>query len=327
MKKFIIIDTFALMFRAYYALPDLKTQAGLPSGAVFGMGNFIIQILDMFRPDYVIAVKDMAAKTFRHEQFEAYKANRTEAPDNFKVQIEHVFRLIESFGIPLIGIEGFEADDLAGTLSRRIPLEYDDMDVVCVTGDQDYLQLVNERVTILTPQIGFNKTKIYDRAAVFEKLGVYPEQVVDYKSLKGDTSDNVPGVPGIGEKTASMLLQRFGTLEDVYANIDSVEGKLREKLIMYKDQALMCRHLVQLDLNVSIENFDLQEAVFTPEHFQNVEAVLAEYDCFSVVKKLRAWRERLNDGTVEGEWQQDTSAQFRPLKSKIPVENSQQSLF
>jgi len=194
--------------------------------------------------------------------------------------------------------------------------------VMFVTGDQDYLQLVNDRTTVLTPQVGFQKTKLYDSEAVFEKLGVTPEQVVDFKALKGDASDNVPGVPGIGTKTAAKLLQEYTTLEGVYEHVSDLKGKLRENLETYKDQAFLSRDLVVLDKAVDIGDFDIQTAEFHVEDLKKVEPLLLEYECFSLVRKLR----RLSGEEVPAN-RAKVKKRSPAADKKAEEENTQQSLF
>jgi len=320
MKRLCIIDTFALMFRAFYAIPDLKTQTGLPSSMILGMSKFILQMLSMWKPEYMIAVIDMGKPTFRHEISAEYKANREEAPDDFKIQIDHVFRLIKSFGIPILGREGFEADDLAGTLCKKIPAEHDDVEILCITGDQDYFQLVNDRVRVVSPQIGFHKLKLYDVDGVIEKLGVRPDQVIDFKSLQGDSSDNIAGVPGVGKKTAAKLLNEYETLECVLDNIDKIKGKLQENIIHYKGKVIDNKELVTILTDIPLDDFTLEQGRFDYENIGKVEPILFEYDCFSSVKQLKAMQRNFEAGGVATHGQHIVS-------KKTPKDFGQISMF
>ena len=292
MKTFCIIDSFALMFRAYYALVDMKTQKGFPSGAIFGVTNFLLQIIETWNPDYLVAAIDMGQPTFRHEMYEAYKANRTEAPEDFITQIEPIFEIIRSFQIPLIGVPGFEADDLAGTLAVKMFNEHEDMRILCFTGDHDYFQLVNDRIHVFTPHIGFHKAKLYTPEAVFEKSGVHPHQIIDFKSLKGDTSDNVVGVPGIGDKTASKLLNEFETLEEIYENIEHISGKLQENLLTYKDRVFLNRELVKIRTDAPLQEDILEKSIWNEIPLEDIEPRLIQYECFSCIQKLKKMIQR-----------------------------------
>ena len=313
MKRFCIIDTFGLLFRAYYALPDMKTQKGLPSGAIFGMANFLIQLLGTWKPDNLLAVIDMGKPTFRHDAYEHYKANRVEAPDDFKVQIDHALKVLKAFGIPIVGLEGYEADDLAGTIAKYVSQHQKNTEVICFTGDQDYFQLVNDKVHVLTPQIGFSKAKLYTPEAVQEKLGITPDQVVDFKGLKGDASDNVPGVPGIGDKTAAKLLQQYRTIEGVYEHIDELKGKLKENLGKYKDQAFMSRDLVRLHTDIPFDKHLIQESKVHEFNMKEIEKTLIEYDCYSTLQRFKKLEE---------------TKSTKITKNPTPVETpKQQSLF
>ena len=270
------------MFRSYYALSELKTQNGLPSGAIFGMSNYLISLLSTFNPDYLIAVSDTGKPTFRHEVYSQYKANRTEAPEDFTLQIPHVFELIKTFDIPLLSQEGFEADDLAGTLCKQYSKEYQ---VTCVTGDMDYLQLVNKNTNIYSPQSGYQKAKLYNIEGVHEKIGLLPSQVIDFKGLKGDPSDNIPGVPGVGDKTAQKLLSEYKTLEGVYQNLESFKGKLLENLTLYKEQAFLSKELATIKQDMDI-SFELEDSKVDKEKHQEALSFLYKYDCHSSAKKL-----------------------------------------
>ncbi len=244
MPTLILFDGNALLHRAFHAIPTLTTSKGELVNATYGFAAMLIKVLNEFRPDFLGVAFDRAAPTFRHVEFAGYKAQRPQAPDGLYDQFDRVRQLVEAFGIPIFEVDGFEADDVLGTLARQASER--GIDTVIVTGDADALQLVNPRVRVLMPQRTFAETKLYDEAAVRERYGLAPSQLVDYKALKGDPSDNIPGVPGIGERTAVRLLQEFGSLEGIYARLDAVPAKTRELLAQHEELARQSRHLATI---------------------------------------------------------------------------------
>lgn len=218
---FIILDSFSLLFRAFHSFPlTLTSPKGELTNAVYGFTRLLLDSLEKLTPEYFVAATDMGKPTFRHQQFTQYKATRTEAPSELKSQIHFMYEMLDALNMPTLGVVGYEADDVIGTLVTRVRQEHPDFKIGVLTGDRDSFQLVQENVWILQPP---RKSKgwfeIVDTVKVHEHFGVAPNQVVDYKALCGDSSDNIPGVKGIGPKTASKLLQDFGTLERLYAAI------------------------------------------------------------------------------------------------------------
>jgi len=258
-KVLALIDGNALVHRAYHALPSLTTKDGKPSGAVYGFALTLFGMMEKVKPDYIIASFDVKGPTFRHKEFKEYKANRKKAPDDLYEQIPMCQGLLKSYGIPIYIKEGYEADDILGTISKDPEIEKK-LNTLIVTGDMDLAQLVDEDTSIFTLRRGVKDTVIYDERGVREKYKIRPDQIVDYKALRGDPSDNIPGVKGVGEKTAVSLLQQFGHLKDIYDNLDKVEKKaVREKLEKYKKEAFLSYRLATIATNVRV-TVDLEEA-------------------------------------------------------------------
>ena len=213
-KRLLLFDGNALVHRAFHALPPLAvTRTGEMTGAVYGFVSMVLKVLAELKPTHYAIAFDYPAPTFRHREFEPYKAQRPPTPEELKNQFHRVRQLVEAFHIPIFEVEGYEADDILGTLSRQASVQ--GADTTIVTGDLDTLQLVSPRVRVLTPRPGrtFSDTVVYDEERVAERYGISPPQVADLKGLKGDASDNIPGVSGVDEKTALKLLQQFGTIE------------------------------------------------------------------------------------------------------------------
>ncbi|MCW5821977.1 MAG: DNA polymerase I [Cyanobacteria bacterium TGS_CYA1] len=255
METLVLVDGSSLAFRSFYALftSGLRTKTGVPTWAILGFFNSFFDLIERQHPDKIAVCFDTSTPTFRHTQFDGYKANRLDMPAELAIQWPLIKKGIEVLGVPVLELPGFEADDIIGTLAKR----YCDAGkrVVVLTGDQDIFQLVDTTcgsVEVLMP--GKTGLKLYQRAEVHEKLGVWPEQIIDYKGLCGDTSDCIPGIRGIGPKTAQKLLTDFGTIDGIYDNIDKITAKaLNEKLRTGKDVAYMSRNLATIDLNVPLD--------------------------------------------------------------------------
>ena len=226
--RLFVLDGNNIAYRAFFALPEsIATSSGFPTNALYGFCAMMIKILSDYRPDGVIVAWDSREKTFRHEEFEAYKAQRKPMPDLLVEQWPYFVELAEAFGFVNLAAPGFEADDIIATLARQADAE--GREFVIVTGDRDALQLVTEHVSVMSNTRGVTEVKMYDPAAVVERFGVLPRLIPDLIGLKGDTSDNIPGIPGIGEKTAAQLLAEFGSLEEVLAGVDRVKGPKRQR--------------------------------------------------------------------------------------------------
>ncbi len=252
-KKLIAIDGNSLLYRAFFALPiSIATRDGQPTNAVYGFATMLLKLMKEERPDAVAVAWDRAAPTFRHAAFEAYKAHRSEMPAELPAQFPLAKELLAAMGIRGFELDGYEADDILAKMAKEAPAG--GYDVLIVTGDKDALQLVNEDVKVMTTRKGITDTVVYDVAAVRERFGVGPERVPDWLGLKGDTSDNIPGVPGVGDKTASELLKTYGSLDDIYANIEKIsKPKLKESLTNNEDQARLSRELAVLQPDVPLD--------------------------------------------------------------------------
>ncbi|MDO8683760.1 MAG: DNA polymerase I [Armatimonadota bacterium] len=244
-RKLVVIDGNSLVYRAFFAMRHLSTSEGQPTNAVYGFTMMLLHILEVEKPDVLAVAFDSPVKTFRHTDYDGYKAHRKPTPDDLRSQMPIVRELIQAFGIPVIISEGFEADDIVGTVAKQASEE--GYETIIVTGDLDALQLVTNGVRVMTTIKGVTDTVLYDRQAVIEKLGVEPDQVADFKALKGDPSDNIPGVAGIGDKGAIKLLQQFGHVEDLLEHIDELaDEKLRDKIISGSGQMIMSKRLATI---------------------------------------------------------------------------------
>jgi len=250
-ERLYVLDAPGYVYRAYHALPYLSTSRGVPSHVVLGMSTMVWKLLREERPEYFAAAWDPPGPTFRDQRFTAYKATRAAMPDDLRVQIPYVRRLIEALRLPLLEVPGFEADDAIATLVDRVRER--PIDIVLVTADKDLFQLVGPRVRVLTTAGRGGERLVLDEAAVREKWGVSPEQIADVLALMGDSIDNIPGVPGVGEKTAVKLVSQFGSVERLYENLHLVPGKLRETLAANRAKALLSRELATLNTEVPIE--------------------------------------------------------------------------
>lgn len=256
MAKMILVDGYSLMFRAFHALPLLTNSAGVYTNAVHGFLSMLFKVIAEEKSDYCAVAFDLHAPTFRHLDYAEYKAGRAPTPEELKPQVELIQRLLEQMHIPRLGLEGFEADDILGTVSARAA----EMGVECliITGDRDAFQLAGEKVSILYTKRGISDTLLVTPAYIQERYGVSPVQMIDVKGLMGDSSDNIPGVPGVGEKTALKLIQQYGTLEEALDRAETEQkGKLRERLMQNRQQALYSKWLATIVRDVPME-FDLE---------------------------------------------------------------------
>jgi DNA polymerase-1 len=292
MKKLMLIDGNALVHRAFHALPPLTSPRGVLTNAVFGFTSIFIKAIKDLKPDFIAAAFDLAGPTFRHEEFAEYKIHRERAPDELYNQIPAVKEILGAFGVPVYEKQGYEADDLIGTLVAKTKNDRD-LQVIITTGDLDTLQLVKDKkVIVFTLKKGISDTAIYDEKAVVTRYGLKPEQLNDYKGLKGDPSDNIPGVPGIGEKTATNLVQKFGSLDGLYKALEShktkgeISDKLAEKLLQNKEQAYFSKQLSMLKTDVDID-FSLEKADWRKNaELSKIESIFKDLGFTSLLKRL-----------------------------------------
>ncbi len=289
-KKFLIIDGNALVHRAYHALPPLTTKRGEVVNAVYGFLLVFLKALKDIKPDYVAATFDLAGPTFRHKQFKEYKAKRVKAPDELYQQLPRVKEILTAFGVPIYEKEGFEADDVIGTLTVKAPAG---VESVILSGDLDNLQLVNEKTKVYTLRKGIKDTILYDVDEAKKRYdGLLPEQLQDYRGLRGDASDNIPGVSGIGEKTAIELLKTFGSLDNLYKEIEKgtkkaagIKPSLLQKLKDNKEQALLSQDLAKIHCDVPID-FKLADCEFGRFDLETTKRALAKYEFNTLIQKL-----------------------------------------
>lgn len=226
--RLVILDSHAILHRAYHALPDFASKKGEPTGALYGLLTMMLKLVDELEPEYIVAARDLPGGTFRHEAFEDYKGTRTAVEDALVAQLKRAPEVFEAFGVPVYQAQGFEADDVIGTIVKQMEGN-EDVEVIIATGDMDTLQLVRKGVRVFTFRKGITDTVLYDEKAVKDRYGFGPEHVVDYKALRGDPSDNIPGVKGIGEKTATDLIQKFGSVDELYKILESKPEALEKK--------------------------------------------------------------------------------------------------
>ncbi|NMM64419.1 DNA polymerase I [Clostridium sp. P21] len=256
-EKLLILDGNSLMNRAFYALPPLTNSQGIHTNGVYGFVTMLLKMREEISPDYIVCTFDRKAPTFRHNEYKDYKAGRKRMPEELAEQFPIVKKLLNMLSISIFEIDGFEADDLIGTLS--VYAEKKDVEVYIVTGDKDALQLATDNVKVVITKKGITEKEIYDRNRMISEFEVTPTQFIDVKGLMGDKSDNIPGVPGVGEKTAFKLIKEYGSIENVLSNIDNISGKkLKENLEHFSQQAIFSKKLATIMLNVPIE-IDLEE--------------------------------------------------------------------
>jgi DNA polymerase-1 len=282
-----LFDGNALVHRAYHAVKPLTTSRGELTNAVFGFTTMLLKTLGDFHPEYGAVAFDKSAPTFRHEAYADYKANRTRMADDLRPQFDRVRQLVDAFGIPIFEQAGFEADDVLGTLARQAVAR--DLDVLVVTGDTDALQLVGPRVRVFTPSRGITEAVLYDEQGVRDRYGLEPIQIIDYKALKGDPSDNIKGVPGVGEKTARRLLQRYGTVERLLELPDDLEPKYRQSVEENAEGLRLGKRLTRILDDAPVE-LDLDRSRISEYDRNKAIVLLRELEFRSLIDRLPAPR-------------------------------------
>lgn len=321
-KTLILIDGHALAYRQFFALErtGMKNSENQPTWAVYGFFKSIFDLLAKIRPDYIAVAFDVSRRTFRTEKFEAYKANREAMPDTMRSQLSIICEGLKAFDIPIITKEGFEADDIIGTISKNASEKGDN--TLILTGDQDSFQLIDKEgtVKVLIPSKG--ELIEYDWNKVYEKLGVYPDQVIDYKGLRGDAADNIPGIRGIGEKTAQKLLNRYKHLEDVLADCDNIPEKaVQKKICEQKDIAILSKDLATIVRDVELD-FDIDTATVTLPKIDEVSAFLRKMQFYTFIKNIEKILTSFNpDAKIE------VSENLNLFNQTQQQDNMQQSLF
>lgn len=283
-KKLMIIDGSALIHRAFYALPLLSNKNNVYTNGVYGFLTMLYKVEEEINPDYLCVVFDKKGPTFRHEQYEQYKGHRQATPSELVQQFPIIREILDAMNIKYLELSGFEADDIAGTLAKIG--EKESMEVVLVTGDKDYLQLATDSTRVLITRKGITEIEEFNRNKIVEVYGITPEQLIDLKGLMGDQSDNIPGVPGIGEKTGLKLLKEYGTIENIYENIENISGKkLKENLIENKDIAFLSRKLGEIITSVPIE-IGLEDLKTKEPDWEALRKLYEELEFNSLISKI-----------------------------------------
>ena len=302
-KRLIIIDSNSIIHRAYHALPRLTTKKGELVNAVYGFLLVFLKAIREFEPAYVVACFDLPGPTFRHKKFKEYKAKRPPAPEELYQQIPKIKEILKTFNVPIFEKEGFEADDLIGTIAKKVSLPTSGvgelptsgvggLETIVLSGDLDTLQVVDKNTKVYTLKRGVKETILYDENKFFERYQFSPSLFPDFKALKGDPSDNIPGVPGIGEKTAIELIRKFGNLENLYQELEQksdkakeIKPKLKELLLQKKEQVFFSRMLAQIKKDVPI-NFDFKKCRFWEYNKEKVIELFKNLEFYSLTKRI-----------------------------------------
>ncbi|WP_414429660.1 DNA polymerase I [Anaerosalibacter bizertensis] len=294
-NRLMIIDGSSLLHRGFYALPLLSTKDGIYTNGVYGFLTMFYKITEEYEPDYISVAFDKKAPTFRHLEYDFYKANRQKSPNELSLQFPILKEVLSAMNINQIEIEGYEADDIAGTIAKFG--EEKGLEVILVTGDRDYLQLASEKSKVLVTKKGITELEIFDNKIIMDKYGIKPEQFIDLKGLMGDQSDNIPGVPGIGEKTGLKLIKEFGSMENIYENIEKVSGKKRkESLIEYRQQAFMSKKLGEIVTNVPIE-LDMEKFIVKEPNWEKLKELYEKLEFKSLLDKIP--KDKIKDSREE----------------------------
>lgn len=291
-KKLIVIDANAVIHRAFHALPPLATKKGELVNAIYGFLLVFLKAIKDFEPDFVVVAFDFPAPTFRHKKYKLYKATREKAPQDLYDQIPKVKEVLRAFNVKVLEKQGFEADDLIGTVVKQSKRKqiFPQIETIILTGDLDALQLVDNNTKIYALRKGVKDTVLYDKEKVKEKMqGLSPEQIVDYKALRGDPSDNIPGIAGIGEKTAVDLLLKFKSLGNIYKELKDnnaeISDKVKEKLKNQKDKALVSKMLAEIDKDVPLD-FNLKDCQWGKYNEDEVLKIFEQYEFKTLMNKL-----------------------------------------
>jgi DNA polymerase I len=312
-RELFLIDGNSLVYRAFFALPEtIATSKGMPTNAIFGFASMLVKILTEYGPKPTLVVWD-AGMSGRELEYHDYKAERKARPDLLSEQWPHLQPLVDAFGYTSVKVEGYEADDVIATLAARAKEQ--GIDVMVVTGDRDLFQLIERGVRVMATSRGITETKVYDHDAVVERYGIPPKLIPDFVGLKGDTSDNIPGVPGIGEKTASQLLQRFGDLEGVLGSIDQISGaKRKENLELHSDDARVSKRLATAVRDVDVE-LDLDECIAREPDRSRLRQVFREFELRDPLRRLE---EALGDEDAAAPRERPRS-EIRAVAREVPA--------
>jgi DNA polymerase-1 len=316
-KKFIIIDAMAMAYRAYFAFINrpLVTTKGEPTSAVYGFINQLIKIFEDHKPDYIAVAFDSQEKTFRHDKYENYKSSRAKMPDDMFPQLDRIKQLIEVMNIPLYIIPKYEADDIIGTAACEA--EKQELETFIITPDKDFNQLITDKVKVIKPGGKVSdEIIVYDTAKVKEEFGFEPKQMVDYLALIGDSSDDIPGVAGVGPKTAIPLIQKYGSIENLYEHIDEIDKPaLKNKLITNKDNAFISKDLATIHCEVPLE-FNFEDAKFTKPDYESLRKIFVELEFKDIYNRLLSIYDSSSADTKLSEVVEDNISTFDEKKAK-----------
>lgn len=297
----VLVDGFSIAFRAFYALPEtLMTSKGTPTNVIHGFLSMLNKITTDYKLDQLIITWDLPGQTFRNEIYKEYKANRSSAPDNFNIQIPLLHKLLETFNIPQVSKEGFEADDVLGSLS--VALNKKNKKVLIVTGDRDTYQLISNKTKILYTKRGISDVDLVDEKFFADKFGISTKQYVEYLALKGDPSDNIPGLPGVGEKTAINLLQKYKDIENIYKNLDDLTPRIKNSFETNKDILFMSKDLatIRIDLELEIPDIKISDTIFASEKIlKDSQVQVTELELNKYIRKYKSQQE--DEATDEGQ--------------------------
>jgi DNA polymerase-1 len=326
-KIFLIIDGHALIHRAWHALPPMTTKDGLVVHGAYGFTTIMLNAIKKFSPAYMAVTFDLPGGTFRNDLYEEYKATREKKPDELYAQIDSIRKILKAMEIPEFSVKGFEADDVIGTLSKLAGEQAKDVETVIVTGDMDTLQLVDDRTKVFTMRKGMSDTVLYDTKAVKDRFGFKPPQLVDYKALRGDPSDNIPGVKGVGEKTGSELIAEFGSIEKLYASLEkndrmaqALKAGIREKLLADKANAFLAFDLCRIRRDVKVD-FALSRCVFHPITREKVTPIFTELEFMKLLERMPAGENEGPQGRRAAGRTEATASMFEAAEKVVVVPN------
>jgi len=281
MPTLLLVDGHSILHRAYHAFPKtLTTSKGELTNAVYGFTRILLSVLKKFKPEYVVVSFDTAKPTFRHQEFAPYKEQRPEMPEDLASQIERVHEVVKALGIPIFEVDGYEADDVIGTLAKQVS-PAGGVEALIITDDQDMLQLIGNSTRVYMPK----KDETWGREEVEKEFGLEPEKIDDYKALRGDPSDNIPGVRGIGPKKAEELLDQFGSLEEIYRNLDKIDPKTQKLLAEAAEEAVLSKKLATIVTDVPIR-LELEKCQTQDFDREKVERLFSELEFKSLLKML-----------------------------------------
>lgn len=292
MQRLVIIDGNSLVNRAYYAVPQLTDKNGLNTNAIYGFANILFKIITDYNPSHFGVAFDLKAPTFRHKMYSDYKGNRKGMPDELAEQLAPLKQMLDYFGITKMELEGYEADDIIGTVSKYF--EKEDIEVLIITGDRDSFQLASDKVKILFTKKGITELEIIDDKVMMNMYGITPLQFIDLKALMGDTSDNIKGVAGIGEKTGLKLIKDYGSIENLYTHLDEIKGATKDKLENDKESAYLSKQLATININIPVD-LQTSEFLFRQIDTQKLTEFFVEHNMMSLVKRLSTFTTNENN--------------------------------